>query len=130
MFLGKMHLISDKTCHLYMKFAFYFSLYRLALHLLILHLLIIVLHLLKDCLIRKENSAHFSYHNLVYDFWCLKYHMTWMNACPRFVQCEDISACFQLTVTGETANIYSHDNMTTVVSCFPCKVKSRQKKSS
>ena len=82
MFLGKMHLISGKTCRLYMKFAFYFSLYRLALHLLKLHLLIIVLHLLKDCLIRKENSAHFSYHNLVYNFWCLKYHMTWMNACP------------------------------------------------
>ena len=55
--------------------------------------------------------------------------MAWMNARSRFVQCEDIWACFQLTVTGETANIYSHDNKTTVVSCFPCKVKSRLKKS-
>ena len=31
--------------------------------------------------------------------------MAWMNARPRFAQCEDISACFQLTVTGETGNI-------------------------
>lgn len=53
--------------------------------------------------------------------------MAWMHACPCFVQCEDISACLQLAVTGETANIYSHDN--TVDSCFPCKIKSRQKKS-
>ena len=53
--------------------------------------------------------------------------MAWMNACPCFAQCEDISACFQLTVTGETGNIYSHDK--TVDSCFPCKVKSRPKKS-
>ena len=51
--------------------------------------------------------------------------MAWMNVCPCFVQCEDISACFHLTVTGKTGNIYSHDN--TVDSCFPCKVKSRQK---
>ena len=56
----KMSLISDKMWRLYRKFASCFSLYRLALLNITppkLHL-IILLHLLKDCLIRMENSAH------------------------------------------------------------------------
>ena len=59
--VDKTSLISDKMCRLYRKFASCFSLYRLALLNITfpkLHLLIILLHLLKDCLIRMDNSAH------------------------------------------------------------------------
>ena len=59
--VDKMSLISDKMCRLYRKFTSCFSMYRLALLNITspkLHLLIILLHLLKDCLVRMGNSAH------------------------------------------------------------------------
>ena len=60
--VDKMSLISDKMCRLYKRFASCFSLYRLApLNITSpkLHLLIILLHLLKDCLIRMEIQLTF-----------------------------------------------------------------------
>ena len=59
--VDKTSLNSDKMCCLYRTFASCFSLYRLALLNITspkLHLLIILLHLLKDCLVRMGNSAH------------------------------------------------------------------------
>ena len=59
--VDKTSLNSDIMCCLYRTFASCFSLYRLALLNITppkLHLLIILLHLLKDCLVRMGNSAH------------------------------------------------------------------------